>query len=169
MFKIKVMDFMSAFQYVYNHAGYEKGKHFAVLSIQEYPFELMGVEYKVGGNCLAALNVHFSDITNQMEEQIRKEKKNWGNEIKLIEDSDANEIKQFVESLFSLNIDTLIIHCHAGVSRSSAVAAAITKYYTNDDSIYFNSDRFAPNMTVYYKVLKAFGMDNTPSFDTFLE
>lgn len=169
MFEIKVMDFMSAFQYVYNHSGYENGKKFAILSIQEYSSEMMGIEYKVGGNCLAALNVHFSDVTTQMEEKKRKENKRWSAEIKLIEDSDANEIKTFVESLYDLDIDTLIIHCHAGVSRSSAVAAAITKYYTNDDSMYFNSDRYAPNMTVYYKILKAFGMDNTPSFETLME
>lgn len=163
MFKIKVMDYMSAFRYVYNYTGDGQGEHFAIISIQEYSSEIMGVEYKVGGNCLAALNLHFSDITNQME--IREAKNNWNSEIKLIDDSDANNIKNFVESLFELNIDTLIIHCHAGVSRSSAVAAAITKYYTNDDSIYFNSDNFAPNMTVYYKVLKAFGLDYTPSFE----
>lgn len=164
MFNIKVMDFKSAFEYVYNHAGYVGGKSFAIISIQEYESEYMGVEYKVGGNCVAALNVHFSDISSKEDEQRRIEKGNWTGHIKLITDGDAYRIKCFVEYVSALNIDTLIIHCHHGVSRSAAVGAAISKVYFNNDSLYFNSDRYVPNMTVYYKILKAFGLDNTPSF-----
>ena len=41
----------------------------------------------------------------------------------------------------------LIIHCDAGLSRSPAIAAAISKRYTGDDSHYFK--RYLPNSLVY--------------------
>lgn len=61
------------------------------------------------------------------------------------------------------DVDQLIIHCNMGVSRSPAVAAAIKKALTGSDDEFFDG-KFVPNMVVYYTVLKAFGLDNTPSF-----
>lgn len=156
MFRIKVMDHQSAFHYVYNHAGFNGNKKFAVLSIQEYPSDMMGVQYKCGGNCKAALNVWFSDITDKFREQESKY-------IKLITEEDAEDIYKFVMKIRDMDIDQLIVHCNLGISRSSAVAAAISKALTGSDEEFF-SGKFVPNMVVYYAVLKAFGLDNTPSF-----
>ena len=73
----------------------------------------------------------------------------------LMSDEDAAKIAEFVEA----NIQHLIIvHCDAGISRSSAIAAAILLHYTGDDSAIFDNERaYSPNMWVYFKVLKAFG------------
>ena len=73
----------------------------------------------------------------------------------LMSDEDAAKIADFVED----NIQHLIIvHCDAGISRSSAIAAAILLHYTGDDSAIFDNERaYSPNMWVYFKVLKAFG------------
>lgn len=156
MFSIKVMDHQSAFHYVYNHAGYSGNKKFAILSIQEYPTDMMGIQYKYGGNCKDALNIWFSDITDKERE--RKDKF-----IKLITDEDAKEIYKFVMQLKETDVEQLIIHCNMGISRSPAVAAAISKALTGSDKEFFDG-KFVPNMAVYYTVLKAFGLDNTPSF-----
>jgi len=45
----------------------------------------------------------------------------------------------------------LIVHCDAGWSRSPAVAAALSKILTGDDSHYFK--RYSPNMRVYCTIL----------------
>ena len=156
MFEIKVMDHQSAFHYIYNHAGLKSNKNFAVISIQEYPKEMMGIQYKSGGHCKAAINMWFSDITDKTRED--KEKY-----IKLITSEDATQIKLFVDSLDKESLDTLIVHCNMGISRSAAVAAAISKVLTGNDSEFFKG-KFVPNMTVYYTVLRVFGFDNTPSF-----
>ncbi len=156
MFRIKVMDHQSAFHYVYNHAGFSGNKNFAVLSIQEYPTDMMGIQYKCGGNCKGALNVWFSDITD-------KDRERQGTYIKLITEEDAEEIYKFVMNIKDKDIDQLIIHCNMGVSRSPAVAAAISKALTGSDDEFFGG-KFIPNMVVYYTVLKAFGLDNTPQF-----
>lgn len=71
-----------------------------------------------------------------------------------ISDIDALNIKDFIEE--NKDVETLVVHCDAGVSRSAAVAAAVGKYLFNDDMFIFGRPRFCPNRTVYRKVLKAF-------------
>ena len=73
----------------------------------------------------------------------------------LMSDEDAAKIADFVEDNKQ---HLIIVHCDAGISRSSAVAAAVLFHYTGDDSAIFDNERaYSPNMWVYFKVLKAFG------------
>jgi predicted protein tyrosine phosphatase len=50
-------------------------------------------------------------------------------------------------------IQRIIVHCDAGVSRSPAVAAAISKVLTGDDAEFFGG-RYHPNMRVYRMLLE---------------
>jgi len=68
----------------------------------------------------------------------------------------AEQVKQIVEFVKKNKNYDIIVHCDAGISRSSGVAAAILKYYTGDDSQIFDSRWFAPNMWCYRKVLEGF-------------
>ena len=71
----------------------------------------------------------------------------------LISDKQAKEIVDFVKR----NKDRyIIVHCDAGISRSSGVGAAILKYYTGDDSRIFENRWYMPNRLCYRKVLEAF-------------
>ena len=53
-------------------------------------------------------------------------------------------------------IDTLIVHCTAGVSRSAAVAAAVRKGLGESDEEIWNDPRYCLNGLVYTVVLAAF-------------
>ena len=53
-------------------------------------------------------------------------------------------------------IDTLIVHCTAGVSRSAAVAAAVRKGLGESDKEIWNDPRYCLNGLVYTVVLAAF-------------
>ena len=70
----------------------------------------------------------------------------------LMEYRDAKKIVDFV-SRYKDKI--IIVHCDAGQSRSAGVAAALSKYYNNDDSEYFDNPRFTPNMWCYNLMLNA--------------
>jgi predicted protein tyrosine phosphatase len=72
----------------------------------------------------------------------------------IFSDKHAKQIVEFAEKYKDY---IFIVHCDAGISRSAGVGAAILKHYTGDDSQIFGSRRYAPNMLVYYKILKAFG------------
>jgi len=75
-------------------------------------------------------------------------------EYDLFTDEQAKQIIDFVEKNKERKI---IVHCDAGISRSSGVAAAILRHYTGSDDAIFNNRRYAPNMFVYYRLLKNYG------------
>jgi len=72
-----------------------------------------------------------------------------------ISENDAGHIASFIGRVKD-NIDMLIVHCEAGISRSAGVAAAIMKFINDDDTVVFDNPMFHPNMTCYKKVLNAF-------------
>ena len=67
----------------------------------------------------------------------------------------ANRIKVFMEyHLEFTKFDKVIVQCEAGQSRSAGVAAALMKFYNNDDTPIFNNPRYTPNMLCYRTVLE---------------
>ena len=79
----------------------------------------------------------------------------YGNETDgsdLMSDDDARKVALFVTGCVT---DRGIVHCDAGVSRSGGVAAAIAKWMLNDDSEFFYSGQYRPNMWCYRKTLTA--------------
>ena len=72
---------------------------------------------------------------------------------KSINADDATQIVNFV--LKNLDkVDLFVIHCTMGMSRSSAVGAAISKYINGDDALFFKY--YTPNSTVFRTVLSEF-------------
>jgi hypothetical protein len=47
--------------------------------------------------------------------------------------------------------DEIVINCEAGISRSAAIAAALSKILTGDDKVFF--DQFIPNRHIYRTIL----------------
>lgn len=68
---------------------------------------------------------------------------------------EANKIVCFVNRWYS-HVDTIIVHCNAGISRSAGCAAAILKYFTGSDMQIFGNGFYKPNMKVYTTVLEEF-------------
>lgn len=71
--------------------------------------------------CLSnVLTMEFGDIRIELTEEYLK---SHGFEFKVFDYDDAHEIKSFIEKIKANHPDNfqLIIHCHAGVSRSAAV------------------------------------------------
>lgn len=62
----------------------------------------------------------------------------------------ANFVKRYIEQ-----VDTFLVHCEAGQSRSAGCAAAILKWSTGSDSLIYDNPRYTPNSTVYSYVLEA--------------
>lgn len=75
-------------------------------------------------------------------------------------DEDARQIADFIAKHYdnfgnsSEDIQKIIVHCNAGVSRSAGVCAAISKYLTGDDEAFF-AGGYRPNMFCYRKTLEA--------------
>ena len=73
----------------------------------------------------------------------------------VISEEDAKNIVSFVKKWYN-KVDTIIVHCNAGISRSSGVCAAIMKGMTGDDSQIFDNPKYVPNTTCYKVVLEEF-------------
>lgn len=55
-------------------------------------------------------------------------------------EDDADAIARFVERWWG-NVATIVVHCHAGLSRSTAVAAAIRGHHQQDDQDLYEAPR----------------------------
>lgn len=111
------------------------------------------IEYLDGGTfctdqnkILAIQDVYFTDADKPGKDVYDRDV----NESDLINESHAFVIKHLLKKFPNVDV---IVHCDAGISRSSGVAAAILKAYTGDDSQIFNSPRYRPNMRCYRVVL----------------
>lgn len=70
-------------------------------------------------------------------------------------DEDAVKIKNFVMK-WKDKVDTLWVHCDAGISRSAGVAAGILEALGEDNFCIFDSKMYFPNLLCYRKTLNAF-------------
>ncbi len=73
-----------------------------------------------------------------------------------MQESDARQIVNFVNKWYE-KIETIIVHCEGGKSRSAGVCAAIMRVKEGSDYPIFRSKNKYPNMTCYLRTLKAFG------------
>ena len=74
----------------------------------------------------------------------------------------AKEIHSFVDNLPS-NIDILYVCCDSGESRSSAMAAAIMRYFGENDMQIWKNPHYHPNPLVYKLLCEEFGIFLTDS------
>lgn len=69
---------------------------------------------------------------------------------KLFTEKQAEQVWSFVAEMITKDVKAWVIHCHAGICRSSAVAAAIATKLGDDPSSFFHS--YIPNMWVFRKL-----------------
>lgn len=137
MEEIKVMSRKEAIKASYK---LPKDKKYAIISISEISDS--SPSFHNSSSLINVLKLHFDDV----------DEAEYG--CLPINEKDAKEIARFV-MFFADKVDCLIVHCLAGISRSSGCAAAISKWYFGDDSEFFDESKYTPNMTVYRTVLNA--------------
>ena len=71
---------------------------------------------------------------------------------------DAQKIVAFVKKYEKSDIDTIIVHCEVGVSRSAGICAAILKYFNRDPRLIFSNPKYKPNIGCYEMVCESFGL-----------
>jgi predicted protein tyrosine phosphatase len=82
------------------------------------------------------------------------------NELKEATQEDFNGLKTFIDSLKAKNIEQLIVHCAAGISRSAGVACAIDEYLGLNNNFWFQRQYF-PNIHVYKLTCNELGISKT--------
>jgi len=74
-------------------------------------------------------------------------------DIQMFTDQQAKQILQFINK-YGKDVDLIVVHCEAGISRSAGVAGALSLIYNGSDQYYF--DNYLPNMLVYRKILNMY-------------
>jgi predicted protein tyrosine phosphatase len=143
--RVLVKSVFDAFEYVMQHyypAGMEemveKSDTYAVISIQDSHTDGFGISFSENQYCKGVLTLKFDDIIRPVEGA------------QLFSDDMAKQIIRFIGN--NQDLDTLLIHCYAGQSRSRAVGAFAVWYLGGDNSSYFK--KYSPNEYVYDKLMQ---------------
>ncbi len=139
MKRILVKSLFDCFDYVADYRGDET---FAIISIQDAKNGGFGVQFVPTDHCIDVLTLQFDDAEVQTEH------------VTLFTTEQAAQIIKFIRRN-AHRVDTLLVHCYAGQSRSMAVGAFATKMLGGDDSRYFQ--RATPNKWVYQTLVDAWG------------
>lgn len=120
------------------HDGYYPGVPSALITITDpdKEFAARSAEYR------ATLQLKFSDADGQVSD-----------DIVLMSDDVANLILGFVNGCLINNINTFVVNCEAGMSRSAGVAAALAKIYNGDDR-HIIKEKPLYNRHVYNTILR---------------
>ena len=112
---------------------------FAVISIRDYENET-NPRIPESGNLQGILHLKFDDA----------EPDKFATNLKLFTDDQAKAVWTFVDEMVAKDVKSWVIHCYAGICRSSAVAAAIATKLGDDPSFFFSE--YIPNMWVFRKL-----------------
>lgn len=145
MKRVLVKSVFDAFEYVMQHyypAGMEdmveKSDTYAVISIQDSHTDGFGITFSENQYCKAVLTLKFDDIIRPVDGA------------QIFTEEMAKQIIRFIRKY--KDVDTLLIHCYAGQSRSRAVGAFAVKFFGGDNSVYFK--KYNPNEYVYELLLQ---------------
>lgn len=94
-------------------------------------------------HCKEILRLEFDDLDTPLS---------WA-KCKLFQKEQAVKILDFFNK-YRISCPLLVVHCDAGISRSPAVAAALTKIQGHGDSEYFS--HYIPNRRVYSFLMNEF-------------
>lgn len=105
------------------------------------------VKLKTNDKTLDELHMCFYDLSSDSYDEHE-----WLDKTLLFNATHADEILAFVR--MNPSADAIIVHCDAGLSRSPAIAGALSKIMNNDDTVYFK--KYHPNTRVYKTILKTY-------------
>lgn len=146
--KIKVLSVFDTFEYVMDHytpVGCEEeainNDTYAVISIQDTHYDGFGLEFKENEFCKGVLTLYFDDIDKKVKDAV------------LFDDDMALKIIEFVDK-YDGEVDTIVVHCYAGQSRSRAVGGFVNYMvgFDNTELIKYGH----PNMFIYKTLMKAY-------------
>lgn len=130
----EAFDYVMAHYYPFGMEDYaERTDSYAVISIQDTHTDGFGFIFRPNEFCEDVLTLYFDDIVKEVEGAM------------LFTDEQAEQIIDFI--LANQEVETLLVHCYGGQSRSRAVAAFAVKMLGGDNAKYFETGN--PNAYVY--------------------
>lgn len=145
--KIKVMGLWAVEDFI-NKGEFNPDEKFAIITVTDSDVNFRNIPQLVGWMTIPVDDIEEGD-------QIPKGSL-------LFNEFHARAVKKFVESKKD-EVDFFIVHCNAGMSRSPALAAALSLAYNGNDEEFFRNK--TPNRTIYKRMLETYGLSKEPVFD----
>lgn len=106
-------------------------------------------------------NEHVKDVLPLFFDDITEEEYKVAPDLKLMHPFHVEAIKEFLDKYKDTDY-TLIVHCYAGISRSSAVAAACALYLGLSDNFIWDDYYYSPNTYVFTLMNEQLKLGLTP-------
>ncbi len=130
----------------------EVGRPYAVISITET--DMTSARYPSDKYIQGILYLRYHDVDPDNKEAYGQGAEDADIQfLNAMTKADATRILQFM-NLMKDSVEVIVCQCMAGISRSAATAAALSKIITGDDSFFF--DHYVPNRYVYRLILETF-------------
>lgn len=146
MKRVLVRPVYEAFEYVMDHYyPFGQADHavrkdtYAVISIQDTHTDGFGFVFSRNEFCRDVLTLYFDDIVAPVEGAV------------MFSDEMAEAVISFI--LENRQVETLLVHCYGGQSRSRALGAFAVEMLGGDSGSYFKNG--VPNQHVYDRLKKA--------------
>ena len=142
---IKVMSKFEAIEYNYRE---DIQNNYIIISISSIDTE-EHVLFSPNNKCKGVIRLKFNDL-----------ERDYGDKIRAPRQGDFSGLKMFIDDFVERgNIEDIIVHCEAGISRSSALGAVIAQYLGLDEfNLIWNNDKYIPNERVYRLASNEFGL-----------
>jgi hypothetical protein len=124
-----------------------------ILSTTSETIRKGSVVVKENPHCKGIIRFTFDDLDTRHLEIVKQKQGLCKYQYKLFTVDNAKEILTFVNEHIN-EIEAIITHCDAGISRSAAMAASLSKIITNMDDFFFKN--YIPNMLVYTTILNEY-------------
>lgn len=122
---------IKSFRDCFTYYKAEKSKDYVIISIQDTP-NGFGKTFEPTKNCIDVITLYFDDIISEESGY------------KLMTKEQAKKLALFIKK--HKDIDTFIVHCKFGQSRSVAIGLAIKEYYGGK---VITDNKQVPNEHVY--------------------
>lgn len=112
-------------------------------------------------NCQSVMSLKFSDVSRREYEDLKRIDKHESDKVTLFDESHAKQIIEFIDNDNKLLDHLLIVHCHAGISRSGAVGLFACRYLNLDEDLFReHHPDIQPNFYIYSTLYEISGMKN---------
>ena len=120
---------------------------YAVISIQDTHTGGFGVTFAENKFCKGVLTLYFDDVVKETKGAV------------LFDENMADSVIAFIRS--HMDVDTLLIHCYAGQSRSRAIGAFAKKMMGKSNQTYFRQISFgqAHQMSMFIICWRMLGLE----------
>lgn len=145
--RIGIASRRSIFDYL--NSGHD---NIAVVSITNPDFEFVNLVMHASVHSVTRLKFDDMDDANYCAWPINSR------EPVLFDVGMANQIWEFTDRHLCSGYKNILVQCDGGVSRSSAVAAALHQVYNADSNVVFSDNRYIPNTRVFRIMLEQKGI-----------